>query len=77
MRIGLSYSRCIRDIIEGKVDIKDVLIIIARTDFDPHDDKQWEDIWRGYGGGQTVGSVLGQCLNGVSIAMKTRIVSVQ
>lgn len=51
MKIGLSFSRCIRDIVEGKVDIDDVLVVIARTDFDPHDDKQWEGIWRGYGGG--------------------------
>lgn len=51
MKIGLSYSRCIRDIVEGKVDIADVLIIIARTDFDPHNDKQWRGIWEGYGGG--------------------------
>ena len=48
MRIGLSYSRCLRDIIEGKVDINDVLIIIARTNFDPHDDEEWQGIWYGY-----------------------------
>lgn len=48
MKIGLSYSRCLRDIIEGTVDISDVLIIISRTDFDPHDDDQWRGIWRGY-----------------------------
>ncbi len=34
MKIGLSYSRCVRDIVDGRVDIDDVLIIIARTDFD-------------------------------------------
>ncbi len=51
MKIGLSYSRCIRDIVEGKVDLEDVLVIVARTDFDPHDDKQWKGIWQGYGGG--------------------------
>lgn len=53
MKIGLSYSRCVRDIVEGTVDINDVLVIIARTDFDPHNDKQWSSIWRGYtsGGG--------------------------
>jgi len=51
MKIGLSYSRCVRDIVEGKVDINDVLIIIARTDFDPRDDKQWQGIWQGYGAG--------------------------
>ena len=48
MKIGLSYSRCIRDIVEGKVDINDVLVVIARTDFDPHNDEQWSNIWRGY-----------------------------
>ncbi len=57
MKIGLSYSRCVRDIVDGVVDINDVLIIIARTDFDPHDDKQWKGIWAGYGGGQTFGSM--------------------
>jgi hypothetical protein len=51
MKIGLSYSRCVRDIVDGAVDIDDVLIIIARTDFDPHDDDQWQGIWEGYGGG--------------------------
>lgn len=51
MKVGLSYSRCVRDIVEGKVDIDDVLVIIARTDFDPRDDKQWQGIWQGYGGG--------------------------
>lgn len=57
MKIGLSFSRCVRDIVDGTVDINDVLIIIARTDFDPHDDKQWKGIWEGYGGGQNFGSM--------------------
>lgn len=48
MKIGLSYSRCVRDIVDGVVDISDVLVIIARTDFDPHDDEQWQGIWQGY-----------------------------
>ena len=51
MKIGLSYSRCVRDIVEGRVDIDDVLVVIARTDFDPNDDQQWSNIWRSYGGG--------------------------
>lgn len=51
MKIGLSYSRCIRDIIDGIVDINDVLVLITRTDFDPHDNEQWSSIWIGYGGG--------------------------
>ena len=57
MKIGLSFSRCVRDIVDGKVDIEDVLVIIARTDFDPHDDQQWQGIWQGYGGGQNIGSI--------------------
>jgi hypothetical protein len=48
MKIGLSYSRCVRDIVEGTVDINDVLVIIARTDFDPNVDEQWQSIWQGY-----------------------------
>jgi hypothetical protein len=51
MKIGLSYSRCVRDIVDGKVDLDDVLVLITRTDFDPHDDEQWSSIWHGYGGG--------------------------
>jgi len=48
MKIGLSYSRCIRDIVENKVDIRDVLVLITRTDFDPQDDAQWAGIWEAY-----------------------------
>lgn len=59
MKIGLSYSRCVRDIVDGLVDIDDVLVIIARTDFDPNDDAQWSGIWAGYGGGQTFGNPFG------------------
>ena len=48
MKIGLSYSRCILDIVEGRVDIEDVLVLITRTNFDPRDDGQWQGIWEGY-----------------------------
>ena len=51
MKIGLSYSRCVRDIVDGKVDINDVLVVISRTSFDPNDDAQWSGIWRGYHSG--------------------------
>jgi hypothetical protein len=57
MKIGLSYSRCLCDIIDGKVDIADVLVIIARTDFDPRNDEQWTGIWEGYGGGSHPGGI--------------------
>ncbi len=59
MKIGLSYSRCVRDIVDGVIDIEDVLVIIARTDFDPHNDEQWADIWQGYGGGTDSHSLRG------------------
>ena len=48
MKIGLSYSRCVLDIVEGRVDMEDVLVLITRTDFDPRDDVQWTGIWQGY-----------------------------
>ena len=48
MKIGLSLSRCVRDIVEGHVDVEDVLLLITRTDFDPTVDEQWDNIWAGY-----------------------------
>jgi hypothetical protein len=48
MRVGLSFSRCVRDIVDGIVDIDDVLVVISRTDFDPNNDTQWKSIWNGY-----------------------------
>ena len=48
MKIGLSLSRCVRDIVEGRVNIDDVLILITRTDFDPTVQEQWDSIWAGY-----------------------------
>lgn len=48
MKIGLSLSRCVRDIVEGRVAAEDVLVLIARTDFDPTVEQQWASIWQGY-----------------------------
>jgi hypothetical protein len=48
MKVGLSYSRCVLDIVEERVDIEDVLVVVSRTDFDPRDDDQWAGIWEGY-----------------------------
>ena len=48
MKIGLSLSRCMRDIVEARVDYDEVLVIISRTDFDPHNDANWKGIWQGY-----------------------------
>jgi hypothetical protein len=57
MKVGTSLSRCVKDIYEGVVDIDNVLVIVARTDFDPADNKQWTSIWEGYAGGNAVGSI--------------------
>lgn len=51
MKIGLSLSRCLRDIYDGKVDESDVLVIITGTDIDPHNDNDWNTIWEGYTNG--------------------------
>jgi len=48
MKIGLSFSRCMRDIFTGKVNEQEVLVIIARTDFNPHNDNHWNNIWECY-----------------------------
>lgn len=48
MKVGTSYSRCVRDIVDGKVSIDEVMVIVTRTDFDPNDDSHWESIWQGY-----------------------------
>jgi cytochrome oxidase Cu insertion factor (SCO1/SenC/PrrC family) len=48
MKVGLSLSRCLRDIVEGKVLFEDVLVVIARTDVDPDDDNHWKQIFEGY-----------------------------
>jgi hypothetical protein len=48
MKVGLSYSRCIVDILDGQVQERDVLVIVTGTKFDPHNDQQWADIYRGY-----------------------------
>ena len=48
MKIGLSLSRCVRDVVEARVLYEDILCIIARTDIDPHNDEHWNQIWDGY-----------------------------
>ena len=60
MKVGTSLSRCVKDIYEGVVDIDNVLVIVARTDFDPYNDMQWSSLWNGYGGGNSRGSVYSQ-----------------
>ena len=48
MKIGLSLSRCVKDIVDGIVDPEDVLVLVTGTQFDPTLDDQWNNIWYGY-----------------------------
>lgn len=48
MKLGLSLSGCVRDIVCGKVSIGDVLVVMANTNFDPTDDEDWQEIWDSY-----------------------------
>ena len=54
MKIGLSLSRCIKDIVDGIVDPEDVLVLVTGTQFDPTLDDQWNNIWYGYAIGYSV-----------------------
>ena len=40
MKIGLSLSLCVKDIIEGRVALSDVTVIVSNTAF-PDDDAGW------------------------------------
>ena len=51
MKLGLSLSRCIRDIYNDKVKEHEVAVIIARTNFNPHKDSEWSHVWYGYTAG--------------------------
>jgi hypothetical protein len=42
MKIGFSFGKCVRDIVNGTVDINDVVVIVARTRF--RDASDIEDI---------------------------------
>lgn len=46
MKIGFSFGRCLRDIVNGTVDYEDVYLIIARTAI--HDSSQIDDVVEEY-----------------------------
>ena len=48
MKVGLSFSGCVRDIVSGRVALGEVLVVMANTNFDPTDDEDWQEIWDGY-----------------------------
>lgn len=60
MKVGTSLSRCVRDIYEDTVHIDEILVIVARTDFDPENDAHWQSVWKGYAGGNGAGSLYSQ-----------------
>ena len=47
-KVGFSLSRCIVDILEGRVKLEDVERIEARTRFDPENKVHRDEIWYGY-----------------------------
>ena len=55
MKIGLSLSKCVKDIAEGLVKDEDVLVLVTGTMFDFKESKQWESIWNGYAYGPWCG----------------------
>lgn len=48
MKIGLSFGRCVKDIVNKVVDEKDVLVIMTQTDFDITNSNSWDDIYLHY-----------------------------
>lgn len=48
MRVGTVFSKCVRDIVEGRVDIEDVLIIIDFVGYNFNDSKEWDHCWYEY-----------------------------
>jgi hypothetical protein len=41
MKIGFSFGRCVRDIVDGVVDINDVLLIVGRTRMPNRESVEW------------------------------------
>lgn len=41
MKIGFSFGRCVRDIVDGVIDINDVLLIVGRTRMPSREDCEW------------------------------------
>lgn len=48
MKIGLSFSKCVRDIVDGIVDIEDVLVVVSGTQFEFTNGESWMSIYYGY-----------------------------
>ncbi len=55
MKIGLSLSKCVKDIADGVVDPSDVLVIVTGTMFDFKSSTAWDSIWNGYAYGPWYG----------------------
>jgi hypothetical protein len=45
MKIGTSFSQCIRDVVNGKVAIDDIVVICSRSNFSVEKVLRWREIW--------------------------------
>ena len=59
-KIGLSLGQCVKDIVDGLVDIDQVLVVVTRTNFNPRIDADWNSVWESYCG--RFGSIRGSSL---------------
>jgi cysteinyl-tRNA synthetase len=48
MKVGISLSECVRDIVIGKVAFDDVMVICARTNFSVDQLAKWGAVWDWY-----------------------------
>jgi hypothetical protein len=55
MKVGISFSECIRDIVIGKVLFDDVMVICARTNFSVDQLANWISVWDWYKTGTWAG----------------------
>jgi hypothetical protein len=48
MKLGLSLSRCVKDIVMGEINPDDVMVIVARTSFDFTKSENHDALWLHY-----------------------------
>jgi len=48
VKIGFSLSTCLADVLDGAVNVDDVLVIVSGTKFDPNNDEQWRSLFFQY-----------------------------
>lgn len=48
MKIGLSLSRCLKDVVAHKIEPAEILVIVTGTYFKQLDDEAWQSLWSHY-----------------------------